>query len=93
PAVLILDEPTAGLDPNQIAEVRALIRNFAQVKTIILSTHILQEVEALCDHIVVIHRGRIVADTRAAELRAAHGGLEKAFHELTRNGVEAAALA
>jgi len=83
PDVLILDEPTAGLDPNQILDVRALIRSFAQKKTIILSTHILQEVEALCDHVVVIHRGKIVADDTAANLRAAHGDLEQAFHHLT----------
>jgi len=83
PEVLILDEPTAGLDPNQILDVRDLIRQFAESKTIILSTHILQEVEALCDHVVVVHEGRIVADAGRAELSERHGGLEQAFHALT----------
>ncbi|MGQ0612196.1 MAG: ABC transporter ATP-binding protein [Planctomycetaceae bacterium] len=83
PDVLILDEPTAGLDPNQIVEVRSLIKGFQGRKTIILSTHILQEVEALCRHVIVIHRGRIVADTTAEELRASHGTIENAFRALT----------
>ncbi len=83
PEVLILDEPTAGLDPNQIVEVRALIKSFAEKKTIILSTHILQEVDALCDHIIVIDGGKIVADTTASSLREEHGELETAFHHLT----------
>jgi ABC-2 type transport system ATP-binding protein len=86
PEVLILDEPTAGLDPNQILEVRDLIRSFAEHKTIILSTHILQEVDALCEHIVVVHNGRIRVDTRATELREEYGNLEEAFHKLTANG-------
>ncbi|MEE8107055.1 MAG: ATP-binding cassette domain-containing protein [Planctomycetota bacterium] len=85
PPVLILDEPTAGLDPNQIVEVRNLIRGFAQKKTIILSTHILQEVDAMCERVVCIDRGKIVADTTTADLRDKHGDMEKAFHELTRN--------
>jgi ABC-2 type transport system ATP-binding protein len=86
PEVLILDEPTAGLDPNQILDVRALIRRFAQMKTIILSTHILQEVDALSDHVIIVNEGRIVADTRAGELRREHGSLEQAFHTLTKGG-------
>ncbi|HEX5138585.1 MAG TPA: ATP-binding cassette domain-containing protein [Planctomycetota bacterium] len=86
PEVLILDEPTAGLDPNQILDVRALIRRFSQVKTIILSTHILQEVDALSDHVVIVNEGKIVADTHAGELRRQHGSLEQAFHALTRGG-------
>ncbi len=86
PEVLILDEPTAGLDPNQILDVRALIRRFAEVKTIILSTHILQEVDALSDHVIIVNAGRIVADTRANDLRREHGGLEQAFHVLTKGG-------
>jgi ABC-2 type transport system ATP-binding protein len=83
PKVLILDEPTAGLDPNQIIEVRELIKRFAKDKTIILSTHILQEVDAMASHIVVIHKGRIVSDTPADDLRSDHGTLEQAFRALT----------
>ena len=83
PKVLILDEPTAGLDPNQIIEVRELIKRFAEDKTIILSTHILQEVDAMASHIVVIHRGRIVSDIPADTLRSEHGTLEQAFRALT----------
>jgi len=83
PDVLILDEPTAGLDPNQIVEVRKLIKEFSKRKTIVLSTHILQEVEAMCDRIVVIHEGKIIADTTADQLRGKYGDLESAFHALT----------
>ncbi len=61
PSVLILDEPTSGLDPFQLVEIRQLIRNISKNKTVILSTHIMQEVEALCDRIIIINRGRIVA--------------------------------
>lgn len=91
PDVLILDEPTVGLDPNQIIEVRALIKSFAEHKTIILSTHILQEVDAMCDHVIVIDDGRIVADTHVDTLRDEHGNLEQAFRALTRSGVPAVA--
>jgi ABC-2 type transport system ATP-binding protein len=83
PDVLILDEPTAGLDPNQITEVRELIRSFAKRKTIILSTHILQEVDALADHVIIINEGRIVADQHPDALREKYGGLENAFREMT----------
>ncbi len=69
PEVLILDEPTTGLDPNQIVEIRALIRQLGQQKTVILSTHILPEVEATCDRILIINRGRIVADGTPQTLR------------------------
>ena len=62
PEVLILDEPTTGLDPNQIVEIRELIKRLGKAKTVILSTHILPEVEATCDRILIINRGRIVAD-------------------------------
>ena len=62
PEVLILDEPTSGLDPNQLAEIRALIKQLGREKTVILSTHIMQEVQALCDRVVIIDRGKLVAD-------------------------------
>jgi ABC-2 type transport system ATP-binding protein len=71
PEVLILDEPTTGLDPNQIIEIREVIRALGKNKTILFSTHILQEVEALCDRVIVISKGRIVADNRIEELREA----------------------
>lgn len=69
PAVLILDEPTTGLDPNQIAEIRALIKKIGKEKTVLLSSHILAEVEATCDRIIIINKGRIVADGSSEELR------------------------
>lgn len=70
PAVLVLDEPTTGLDPNQIIEVRALIKELGKAKTVIFSTHILPEAEAVCDRILIINKGRIVADGTSEELRA-----------------------
>ena len=69
PDILILDEPTTGLDPNQIVEIRELIRKLGKEKTVILSTHILPEVEATCDRILIINNGRIVADGTAETLR------------------------
>jgi len=69
PEILILDEPTSGLDPNQIAEIRKLIRELGHEKTVILSTHILPEVEATCDRIMIINRGKLVADGTAENLR------------------------
>jgi ABC-2 type transport system ATP-binding protein len=69
PDILILDEPTSGLDPNQIVEIRELIREIGKEKTVILSTHILPEVEATCDRILIINRGKIVADGTAHSLR------------------------
>ncbi len=70
PEVLILDEPTTGLDPNQISEIRQLIRELGENKTVIFSTHILPEVTALCSRVVIISRGRVVADAPVAELAA-----------------------
>ncbi len=74
PDILILDEPTTGLDPNQIAEIRNLISNIGREKTVLLSTHILQEVEAICDRVIIIDHGRIVADERAENLTTARSG-------------------
>ncbi|MBT8270545.1 MAG: gliding motility-associated ABC transporter ATP-binding subunit GldA [Flavobacteriaceae bacterium] len=69
PEVLILDEPTTGLDPNQILEIRDLIRKVGQSKTVFLSTHIMQEVEAMCDRVIIINQGEVVADKRLEDLR------------------------
>lgn len=74
PKILILDEPTTGLDPNQIVEIRELIRKLGREKTVILSTHILPEVEATCDRILIINKGKIVADGSVDELRARSEG-------------------
>lgn len=71
PRVLILDEPTSGLDPNQLEEVRGLIKRIGRERTVMLSTHIMQEVEAICDRVIIIDRGRIVADDTARTLRSA----------------------
>ena len=73
PEILILDEPTSGLDPNQIVEIRDIIRAIGREKTVILSTHILSEAEATCDRIVIIHKGRIAADDRTANLKNSAG--------------------
>ena len=74
PQVLILDEPTSGLDPNQIVEIRSLIKDLGQAKTVIFSTHILSEVEAVCDRILIINRGKIVADGAPSVLRSQSQG-------------------
>ena len=83
PEVLILDEPTSGLDPNQLVDIRALIRRLGQDRTVILSTHIMQEVEAMCDRVVLIRLGNIVADAPLADFVKAEGGLEAQFKALT----------
>ena len=69
PEVLILDEPTTGLDPNQLIEIRKLIRDIGKEKTILLSTHIMKEVEAVCDRVIIINRGKLVADKKLDDLR------------------------
>ncbi|NNC95155.1 MAG: ATP-binding cassette domain-containing protein [Chitinophagales bacterium] len=76
PKILILDEPTSGLDPNQIVQIRELIKKLGKEKTVILSTHILPEVEATCDRILIINKGRIVADGTAETLRKQASGKE-----------------
>ena len=73
PEILILDEPTSGLDPNQIAEIREIIRQIGEEKTVILSTHILSEVEATCDRVVIIDKGKIVANDRMQNLKRSAG--------------------
>ena len=79
PEVVLLDEPTSGLDPNQVAQIRALIRSVGESKTVVLSTHILQEVEAVCDRVVIINRGRVRAAGTPEELRKKHGTTKVRF--------------
>ncbi len=83
PAVLILDEPTTGLDPNQIQEIRELIRTAGHNKTVLFSTHIMQEVEALCDRVIIINKGRVVSDSSLETLRQTGKSLEETFRSLT----------
>lgn len=83
PDVLIMDEPTSGLDPNQIREVRGTIRELGKSKTILLSTHILQEVEAVADRVLFIHSGKIVFDGTPKEMHAKGPSLDEVFHQLT----------
>jgi len=85
PPVLVLDEPTDGLDPNQKNEVRSLIKAMAAEKAVILSTHILEEVDAICTRVIIISQGRIVVDETPAELRARQPGarLDEIFRSLT----------
>jgi ABC-2 type transport system ATP-binding protein len=73
PKVLILDEPTTGLDPNQIVEIRALIKELGKDKTVLFSTHIMQEVEAVCDRVIIIKKGEILVDKKLAELQDSKG--------------------
>ena len=82
PDVLILDEPTSGLDPNQIVEIRNLIKQLGRAKTVILSTHILSEVQATCDRVLIINEGKIVADGTPEKLRADFQGSESVTIEL-----------
>jgi ABC-2 type transport system ATP-binding protein len=81
PEILVLDEPTSGLDPNQIVEIREIIKRIGKEKTIILSTHILSEAEATCDRVVIINRGKIVADDSTESLKAS--GSDKKFVHLS----------
>jgi ABC-2 type transport system ATP-binding protein len=85
PDVLILDEPTSGLDPNQVHGVRELIQELARTKTILLSTHILQEVRAVCSRVVLVNNGRVVFDGPTNELGASEVEMEKEFRKLTRS--------
>jgi len=87
PEVLILDEPTSGLDPNQLIGIRQLISDLGKTKTVILSTHIMQEVEAVCSQVIIINKGNIVADESLQDLRNKNKGktLENIFISLTNN--------
>lgn len=84
PDVLILDEPTSGLDPNQIVDIRELIRSIGKEKTVLLSTHILQEIEALCDRVILINGGTVVADGSFEALYAAYPAAERNLEKLFR---------
>jgi len=96
PEVLILDEPTTGLDPNQIVEIRDLIKEIGKEKTVMLSSHILKEVEATCDRIIIINRGKLVADGSTRELRERASGAGRLLVEIKtgngQNGVKDALL-
>ena len=81
--MLVLDEPTNGLDPNQIIEIRNLIREIGKEKTVILSTHLMQEVEALCSRVILIHQGNIIQDTTIEEFKGKYSSLEEAFASYT----------
>ena len=83
PNVLILDEPTTGLDPNQLIEIRKLIQEIGQEKIVLLSTHILQEIPKICNHIIIINKGKIVENTRMQNLINKSNNLEDHFQKLT----------
>jgi len=87
PEVLILDEPTSGLDPNQIIEIRNLIKQQSVNKTVLFSSHILQEVQAICDRIIIINKGNIVADDTLANLQKNNQSLEDIFKRATATAV------
>lgn len=84
PPVLFLDEPTDGLDPNQKHQMRELLKEMAKDKAIVISTHILEEVESVCTRVVLIHQGKILIDTTPKELAKKQGGLEAEFRRLTQ---------
>lgn len=84
PEILILDEPTSGLDPNQIIEIRSVIKELAKTKTILFSSHIMQEVEALCDRVIIINKGNIVADDRLMSLQKEIEGNHQVFVEFDK---------
>ena len=85
PQVLILDEPTSGLDPNQLVDIRALIKTLGRDKTVVISTHIMQEVEAICDDIIIINKGKIVANDSIEGIKQTYqsSSLEDIFRKLT----------
>ena len=83
PNVLILDEPTTGLDPNQLVEIRKLIQEIGKEKIVLLSTHILQEIPKICNHIIIINKGKIVENAKMRDLIKTKNNLEKHFQKLT----------
>lgn len=84
PDVLILDEPTSGLDPNQLEEIRALVREIGKQKIVLFSTHIMQEVQAVCKRVLLLNQGRLAADAPIEELMRGEDSLEAVFHRLTQ---------
>ncbi len=84
PEVLVLDEPTSGLDPNQIVEIRNVIKSVGQNKTVLMSTHIMQEVEAICDRVIIINKGELVADGSTAEIRKLSASVQRVEVEFNR---------
>lgn len=92
PDVVILDEPTVGLDPNQMREIRTLIRELGTDRSVILSTHILPEVESVCDRVQIMHQGRMVFNDSIAGLKQKEIGLEEVFAQLTRNTENSASI-
>lgn len=86
PQILILDEPTSGLDPNQVHDVRDLIRSLGQTKTILLSTHILQEVKAVASRVILVNNGRVVLDGNIADMEGAEHDMDARFRQLTMAG-------
>ena len=88
PEILILDEPTSGLDPNQVLEVRSLIKQIGKTHTVIISTHILSEVEMLCGRVIIISGGKLVADSPTGELRERYGTSASVFVEVSGCGFE-----
>ena len=93
PKVLILDEPTTGLDPNQLTEIRELIRKVGKEKTVMLSTHIMQEVEAVCDRVIIVNKGIIVADQETAKLQQGNSEMQVITVEFDNNPDREALLA
>ena len=91
PPILLLDEPTSGLDPNQIVEIRDLIRKLGKEKTVVLSTHILPEVQASCDRVIIIHHGKLVADGSPQDLQASFVGDSRVQYSVLAPGADAAA--
>ncbi|HQR94201.1 MAG TPA: AAA family ATPase, partial [Sediminibacterium sp.] len=83
PEVLVLDEPTSGLDPNQIIEIRNVIKEQGKNKTVLFSSHILQEVTAICDRVIIINKGQLVANDSLANLQSGGQSLESVFRSLT----------
>ncbi len=89
PDVLILDEPTTGLDPNQLVEIRELIKKIGKEKTVLLSTHIMQEVEAICDRVLIIHKGKLIADEKTKDLGKLLGKTQSVIVEFDKAPQEA----